>query len=98
MTRVSAAPMGPSYHSLLAWNKAWDTGFVPRSPSERGPEIIDIPVRSRKLAQRLAALPELPMRRVALLEWMRERDPAEVIETLAVVLRRGRSGGPPFNI
>ena len=54
--------------------------------------------RARALATRLAALPEPAMRRVAMAEWMSRLAPADQIEPLLVVLRRGREGGPPFHL
>lgn len=38
------------------------------------------------------------MRRAAMAEWMRSRSADELCDTLAIVLRRGRSGGPPFHL
>ena len=54
--------------------------------------------RARALATRLAALPEPAMRRVAMAEWMTHQAPADQIELLHLVLRRGRQGGPPFHL
>jgi hypothetical protein len=54
--------------------------------------------RAKALATRLAALPEPAMRRVAMAEWMTHAPPAEQVDLLVVVLRRGREGGPPFHL
>jgi hypothetical protein len=61
-------------------------------------QFVDIPASARKLASRLAALPEATMRSVALAEWIRASDPAETTEVLVVIVRRGRSAGPPFQL
>src|SRR5262245_12031717 len=56
------------------------------------------PRRARALATRISALPEPAMRRVAMAEWMTRAAPAEQVDLLTVVLRRGRDGGPPFHL
>jgi len=59
---------------------------------------MDIPARARRLAKRLSALPEPAMRRSVMADFMRTRPLEEQVDMLAIVLRRGRAGGPPFHL
>ena len=50
------------------------------------------------LARKLAALPELAMRAHVLGEYIHAGDAQEVVRVLAEIQRRGRAGGPPFDV
>lgn len=51
-----------------------------------------------QLARRLAALPDVEMRRAALLRFLAEHDADVAADVLGEVTRRGRDGGPPFGV
>lgn len=51
-----------------------------------------------RLARKLAALPEPPMRARVLQEYLDGTDPAEAIHVLAEIQVQGRQGGPPFDV
>ena len=54
--------------------------------------------QAEELARRLAALPEPAMREAVLAENLDRLAPEELVPVLAEVVRRGRSGGPPFDL
>lgn len=53
---------------------------------------------AKELAQRLAALPELSMRRRALLDFLRQSNPQHAVAILAHIHEQGRNGGPPYDV
>jgi hypothetical protein len=53
---------------------------------------------AEELAQRLCALPEPEMRRAVLAEVIADGEPVGVCRLLGEVVRRGRQGGPPFDL
>ncbi len=55
-------------------------------------------LEAAQLARRLASLPELSMRVVVLGEYLQQVSPATAARILQEILRRGRSGGPPYNV
>jgi hypothetical protein len=62
-----------------------------------GPDREDVR-RAEVLAHRLAALPEVAMRKAVLAETLRTGDAARDCQALAEIVRRGRRGGPPFDL
>jgi len=50
------------------------------------------------LARKLAALPELAMRAHVLGEYIQAGEAEQVVQVLAEIHRRGRAGGPPFDV
>lgn len=51
-----------------------------------------------RLAQKLAALPELPMRTHVLIEYLERAELPEAVLVLDEIQAQGRKGGPPFDI
>lgn len=54
--------------------------------------------KAYKLAHHLAALPETAMREQVLMEYIKKGSLNDVIEVLDEIQKKGRQGGPPFNI
>jgi len=57
----------------------------------------DVQRQALELATRVAAYPEVEMRRAALGEWLNRVPPDTAAPWLAEIVRRGREGGPPFD-